>query len=212
MSNADSQKPEGLYIVVSAPSGTGKTSILQKVLRMCPNLLFSVSYTTRPRRPREKDGKDYYFITEEEFKEKLDRGEFAEWEENYGYLYGTSLETMKEFLQKGFDLVLDIDWRGAKSLKKNYPGGVFVFILPPSKQELEKRLRGRGVESKENIDKRLAKALDEIKEIVWYDYVVFNDHLETAVDTLRSIYVAEKSKRQRLTHKIKEFAYCEEVV
>ncbi|TRZ74532.1 MAG: guanylate kinase [Deltaproteobacteria bacterium] len=196
---------EGLYVVVSAPSGTGKTSILREVLRMCPNLLFSVSHTTRPRRPGEKDGKDYYFITEEAFKDKLDRGEFAEWEENYGYLYGTSSKTMKEFLQKGFDLVLDIDWRGAKTLKKNYPGGVFVFILPPSTDELEKRLRGRGVESKQNIDKRLAKALDEIKEIIWYDYLIFNDHLETAVDTLRSIYVAEKSKRERLAYKIKEF-------
>jgi len=205
LSKKDTQNLEGLYVVVSAPSGTGKTSILREVLRMCPNLLFSVSYTTRPRRPGEKDGKDYYFITEEAFKDKLDRGEFAEWEENYGYIYGTSSKTMKEFLQKGFDLVLDIDWRGAKTLKKNYPGGVFVFILPPSTDELEKRLRGRGVESKQNIDKRLAKALDEIKEIIWYDYLIFNDHLETAVDTLRSIYVAEKSKRERLAYKIKEF-------
>jgi len=205
LSKKDTQNLEGLYVVVSAPSGTGKTSILREVLRMCPNLLFSVSYTTRPRRPGEKDGKDYYFITEEAFKDKLDRGEFAEWEENYGYLYGTSSKTMKEFLQKGFDLVLDIDWRGAKTLKKNYPGGVFVFILPPSTGELETRLRGRGVESKQNIDKRLAKALDEIKEIIWYDYLIFNDHLETAVDTLRSIYVAEKSKRERLAYKIKEF-------
>jgi guanylate kinase len=205
LSKSDLQKLEGLYIVVSAPSGTGKTSILREVLKMCPNLLFSVSYTTRPRRPGEKDGKDYYFISEEAFKDKVGRGEFAEWEENYGYFYGTSSKTMKEFLQKGFDLVLDLDWRGAKTLKKNYPGGVFVFILPPSKGELEKRLRGRGVESKQNIDKRLAKALDEIKEIIWYDYLIFNEHLETAVDTLRSIYVAEKSKRERLAFKIKDF-------
>jgi len=208
LSKKDAQNLEGLYIVVSAPSGTGKTSILREVLKMCPNLLFSISYTTRPRRPGEKEGKDYYFISEEAFRDKLDRGEFAEWEENYGYLYGTSAKTMKELLhslQKGFDLVLDLDWRGAKKLKKNYPGGVFVFILPPSTRELERRLRGRGGESKQNIDKRLAKALDEIKEIVWYDYLIFNDHLETAVDTLRSIYVAEKSRRERLAHKIKDF-------
>ena len=162
MSEKDSQNPEGLYIVVSAPSGTGKTSILREFLKMCPNLLFSISYTTRPRRPGEKDGKDYCFLSDDAFKDKLDLGEFAEWEENYGYFYGTSSKTMKEFLQKGFDLVLDLDWRGAKTLKNNYPGGVFVFILPPSTSELEKRLRGRGVEDKENIDKRLAKALDEI--------------------------------------------------
>jgi guanylate kinase len=205
LSKKDSQNLEGLYIVVSAPSGTGKTSILREVLKMCPNLLFSVSYTTRPCRPGEKDGKDYYFIPEAAFRDKVAQGEFAEWEENYGYLYGTSSKTMKEFLQKGCDLVLDLDWRGAKTLKRNYQGGVFVFILPPSKGELEKRLRGRGVESNQNIDKRLSKALDEIKEIVWYDYLIFNDHLETAVDTLRSIYVAEKSKRERLAHKIKNF-------
>jgi guanylate kinase len=196
---------EGLYIVVSAPSGTGKTSILREFLKMCPNLLFSISCTTRPRRPGEKDGRDYNFISEDAFKDKVARGEFAEWEENYGYLYGTSSKTMKEFLQKGFDLVLDLDWRGAKTLKKNYPGGVFVFILPPSTGELEKRLRGRGVESKQNINNRLAKALDEIKEVVWYDYVIFNDHFKTAVDTLRSIYLAEKSKRERLEYKIKDF-------
>jgi len=172
---------------------------------MCPNLLFSVSYTTRPRRPGEKDGIDYHFISDLEFKEKLEQGEFAEWEENYGHLYGTSAKMMKEFLRKGFDLVLDLDWRGAKTLKKNYAGGVFVFILPPSTSELEKRLRGRGAEGAQGIDKRLSKALDEIRKIIWYDYLVFNDDLETAVDTLRSIYVAEKSRRERLTHKIKDF-------
>lgn len=205
MSKSVLQEPEGLYIVVSAPSGTGKTSILREVLKMCPNLLFSVSYTTRPRRDGEKDGRDYHFISEDAFKDKVARGGFAEWAENYGYLYGTSSQTMKEFLQKGSDLVLDLDLRGAKTLKKNYPGGVFVFILPPSRSELEKRLRGRGAESKQNIDKRLAKALDEIKEIMWYDYIIFNEHLETAVDTLRSIYVAEKSKRERLAYKTKDF-------
>ncbi len=203
MSNRDSNNPGGLYVVVSAPSGTGKTSILREVLKICPNLMFSVSYTTRPRRPGEKDGKDYYFVSEEAFRDKVTRGEFAEWKENYGYLYGTSLRMMKEFLHKGHDLVLDLDTRGAMTLKKNYPGGIFVFVVPPSRVELEKRLRGRGVESKQDVDKRLAKALDEIKEIVWYDYVIFNDHLETAIDTLRSIYVAEKSKRERLTYKVK---------
>ncbi|HUH65803.1 MAG TPA: guanylate kinase [Syntrophales bacterium] len=205
MSKSDSHDPEGLYMVVSAPSGTGKTSILRGVLTMCPNLLFSVSYTTRPRRPGEKDGRDYHFISDSEFKRKLDRGEFAEWEDNYGNLYGTSAKTMKEFLQRGSDLVLDLDWRGAKTLKKNYPGGIFVFILPPSAAELEKRLRGRGVENRQNIEKRLAKALDEIKEIVWYDYIILNDDLETAIDTLRSIYIAEKSRRERLAYKIKKF-------
>jgi guanylate kinase len=204
LNKMDLNKSEGFYIVVSAPSGTGKTSILREVLKICPNMLFSVSYTTRPPRPGEKDGKDYYFISEEAFRDQIAQGEFAEWEENYGFLYGTSMRTMKAFLEKGFDLVLDIESRGAKTLKKNYPGGVFVFVLPPSIDELKKRLNRRGGESEHIMEKRVNKALDEIKEIIWYDYIIINDRIDTAVDTLRSIYVAEKSKKERLVNTIRD--------
>jgi guanylate kinase len=198
-------KSEGLYIVVSAPSGTGKTSILREVLKTCPNMLFSVSYTTRPPRQGEEDGKDYYFVSEESFRDRISLGEFAEWEENYGCLYGTLANTMKTFLDKGFDLILDLESRGAKTLKKGYPGGVFVFILPPSIDELKKRLKRRGFESEQTVNKRMDKAIDEIGEIIWYDYVIINDKIETAIDVLRSIYVAEKSRRERLVNKIKDF-------
>jgi len=198
-------KSEGMYIVVSAPSGTGKTSILREVLKTCPNMLFSVSYTTRAPRQGEEDGKDYYFVSEEAFRNSISRGEFAEWEENYGCLYGTSTKTMKTFLEKGFDLILDLDSRGAKTLKKNYPGGVLVFILPPSIGELKKRLKRRGFESEQTVNKRMDKAIDEIGEIIWYDYVIINDKIETAIDVLRSIYVAEKSRRERLVNKINDF-------
>jgi guanylate kinase len=204
LNKMDLNKSEGFYIVVSAPSGTGKTSILREVLKICPNMLFSVSYTTRPPRPGEKDGKDYYFISEEAFRDQIAQGEFAEWEENYGFLYGTSMRTMKAFLEKGFDLVLDLESRGAKTLKKNYPGGVFVFVLPPSIDELKKRLNRRGGESEHIMEKRVNKALDEIKEIIWYDYIIINDRIDTAVDTLRSIYVAEKSKKERLVNTIRD--------
>lgn len=204
MNKMDSRTSEGLYLVVSAPSGTGKTSILRKVLKMCPNMLFSISYTTRLPRPDEEDGRDYYFVSEETFRDRIAQGDFAEWEENYGHLYGTSAKTMKTFLDKGFDLILDIETRGAKSLKKNYPGGIFVFILPPSLNELKKRLHRRGFENEHAKEKRVSNALDEIKEIIWYDYVIFNDRLETAIDTLKSIYVAEKSRRERLADKIKD--------
>ena len=196
---------EGLFIVVSAPSGAGKTSICKEVLKVLPNVEFSVSYTTRLPRPGEEDGKDYYFISDHKFRKQIAKGEFAEWAENYGYLYGTSEKTMKDFLGKGYDLILDIDPRGAKELKKNYPGGVFIFVLPPSIDELKVRLSRRGVEEEEVINRRLKKAMDEIKEIVWYDYVIINDSLDPAIDNLRSIYVAEKSRRGRLTEKIKHF-------
>lgn len=205
MNKGDFKNPEGLYLVVSAPSGTGKTSILRKVLKMCPTMRFSVSYTTRPPRPDEEDGRDYYFISKEAFRDRIAQGEFAEWEENYGHFYGTSAKTMKTFLEKGFDLVLDLETRGAKTLKKNYPGGVFVFILPPSLAELKKRLNRRGFENDQTVDTRVDKALDEIKEITWYDYIIFNDRLETAIDNLKSIYIAEKSRRDRLANKIKDF-------
>ncbi|MBI4632906.1 MAG: guanylate kinase [Deltaproteobacteria bacterium] len=196
---------EGLFIVVSAPSGTGKTSILKALMQNCPNIMFSVSYTTRPPRPGEVDGRDYHFISEQEFRERIAAGEFAEWVENYGQLYGTSGKTMRAFLEQGFDLMLDVEARGAQALKTNYPGGIFVFVLPPSLAELRKRLGGRGCESEEAMKRRLDKAVDEIREIGWYDYVIFNDRLEDAVDRLRSIYVAEKSRRERLTERIEGF-------
>ena len=205
MNKSDFKDSDGLYIVVSAPSGTGKTSVLREVLKLCPNMLFSVSYTTRPPRPDEEEGKDYYFISDKAFRDRINQGEFAEWEEYSGNLYGTSAKTMKAFLEKGFDLILDVETRGAKTLKKNYPSGTFVFILPPSIGELKNRLKKRGFESEQVKNKRMDKALGEIKESIWYNYVIFNDRLETAVDTLRAIYVAEKSRRERLTNKIKCF-------
>lgn len=205
MNKMDFSTSEGLYIVVSAPSGTGKTSILRQVLKICPNMRFSISYTTRLPRPDEEDGRDYYFVSEEMFRDRVKQGEFAEWEENYGHLYGTSAKTMKAFLEKGFDLILDIEARGAKRLKENFPGGIFVFILPPSLDELKRRLNRRGFENEHAKEKRVKNALDEIREIVWYDYIIFNDRLETAIEALKSIYVAEKSRRERLANKIKDF-------
>lgn len=205
MNKSDFKDSDGLYFVVSAPSGTGKTSVLREVLKLCPNMLFSVSYTTRPPRPDEQEGKDYYFISDKAFRDRINQGEFAEWEEYSGNLYGTSTKTMKAFLEKGLDLILDVETRGAKTLKKIYPGGIFVFILPPSIDELKNRLNKRGFESEQVKNKRMDKALDEIKEIVWYDYIIVNDRIENAVDTLRAIYVAEKCRRERSANKIKCF-------
>jgi guanylate kinase len=194
-----------LFIVVSAPSGAGKSSICQRLLQACPEIKFSVSYTSRPPRPDEVNGKDYYFISREEFQARIDQGEFVEWIENYGNLYGSSRKTMEVFLHDGKDLLLDIEPRGAKKIKQTFKGGVYVFVLPPSRLELLNRLEGRGCETDEVIQNRFDQSESELKEISWYDYVIFNKDLETAVNQLISIYVAQKCKRSRLQGEIKEF-------
>jgi guanylate kinase len=191
-------------MVVSAPSGTGKTSICREFLKMCPDIRFSVSSTTRPPRPGEKNGLDYFFISQSAFQEQIEKEAFAEWALNYGYYYGTAKETMKNILGAGCDLILDVEPKGAKILKKNYPGGVFVFILPPSLEALKSRLKTRG-EIPEVMQKRLDKAMDEIKEIIWYDYTIINEDIRNAADSLRSIYIAEKCRRERMMKKIRPF-------
>lgn len=162
---------------------------------------FSVSYTTRTARPGEVDGQDYFFVTETDFRERIDQGEFAEWEENYGRYYGTSGKVMTRVLEQGRDMILDIEPRGAKTLKKNYQGGIYVFVLPPSLAELKARLRKRG-ESEAEIRKRLDKVREEIAEARGYDYVIFNDSLEKAVERLQVIYQAEKSRASRMSKQI----------
>ena len=196
---------KGIFIVVSAPSGAGKSSLCQRLMQVYPEIKFSVSYTSRPPRPNEVNGKDYHFISRKEFKNRIDQGEFVEWVENYGHLYGSSRNVMKEFIQDGRDLLLDIEPRGAKKIKQEFKGGIYVFILPPSRSELLKRLEKRGHETDEVIQKRFRQAENELKEISWYDYVIFNEDLETAVNQLTSIYIAEKCKRSRLKNEIKKF-------
>ncbi len=196
---------KGLFIVVSAPSGAGKSSICQKMLAACPEIKFSVSYTSRPPRPKEINGKDYYFVTREDFRKRIKRGEFIEWVESYSHFYGTSWKTMEKYYQKGKDLLLDVEPRGAKKIKRKFKEGVFVFILPPSRNDLLKRLKRRGHESDVAIRARLAQAENELKEISWYDYIIFNKDLEKAVDQLRSIYVAQKCKMSSLQGEVKKF-------
>jgi guanylate kinase len=191
-------------MIMSAPSGAGKTSISREILRMFPDIRFSVSSTTRPPRPGEVNGRDYHFLSEEAFRQQIARGEFVEWVENYGRLYGTSKETMAAYLEKGQDLILDIEPRGAKAIRALYPRGVFVFILPPSLSELKARLAKRGEEAAV-AQRRLRESLAEIREALWYDYIIFNERLDEAVDRFRAIYIAEKSRRDRFHDQISAF-------
>ena len=190
---------------MSAPSGAGKSSICRRLLAACPEIEFSVSYTSRKPRPNEINGKDYHFISREDFQRRIDQGEFVEWVENYGNLYGTSGQSINDVLSTGKDLLLDIEPRGAKEIKAKFADGVFVFVLPPSLDELLNRLEKRGHESTEAIKTRFAQAESELKEVLWYDYAVFNEDLETAARQLIAIYRAEKSRTSRLQGKINCF-------
>ena len=202
MKHTDTQ---GLIMVVSAPSGTGKTTLCKKLLAEFADLRFSVSCTTRPARKGEQDGRDYHFISVEDFRNRREQGEFVEWEEIYGHCYGTSKRDIEEMTRKGYDVVLDIDTRGARNVKTIYPEAVFIFILPPSVEILKERLTKRGSETDDIIKVRFDRAMEEIQENEWYDYVVFNDIVCDSVSIIRSVYIAEKNRRSRLQSKIDDF-------
>lgn len=189
---------EGILFVISAPSGAGKTTLCREIIDFFPSLRHSVSYTTRVQRPGEKEGIDYHFVERPIFDEMIAKGAFAEWAEVHGNRYGTSIDTLEGYLSEGRDILLDIDCQGARQLKQNFRQGVFVFILPPSIGELQRRLDGRMTDSPEVIARRIANARSEIREAVWYDYIVVNDDFSQALNELKSIVLAEGCRTGRL--------------
>ncbi len=188
----------GEVFIITAPSGTGKTTLLKELLAGDPRLRFSISFTTRPPRAGEVEGKDYFFITPEEFARLRDRGDLAEWVEQYGYGYGTSRPRVQEILDSGADVVFDIEPRGARALKREFPQGTFIFILPPSWEQLELRLQLRGKMEPAELARRLERGRAEVMEASWYDYLVINDNLETALAQLRGIVTASRCRTARL--------------
>lgn len=192
-----SRQREGALFVVSAPSGTGKTSLCRELIDRFENLRHSISFTTRQRRSAERDGVDYHFVDAAVFQQMLAERKLAEWAEVHGNMYGTSLATLDQGAAEGIDLLLDIDCQGAAQLKKNYQHGVFIFILPPDFAELEKRLRGRDTDSDEVIARRLKNAEQEIAQAGWYDYLVINDDFQAALEQLIAIVTAERCRAIR---------------
>lgn len=184
----------GVYII-SAPSGSGKTTLVERLLREVPRLHFSISYTTRPPRGQEQHGREYFFVTREEFQAMIERGELLEWAEVFGYYYGTARRFLEEAREGGNDLLLDIDIQGAAQVKGKIPAAVSVFILPPSRDVLEYRLRHRSQDSEEVIQKRLRNAAREIHGYIRYDYVLINDQLERSAACLRAIVLYERLRR-----------------
>ncbi|MEN2994311.1 MAG: guanylate kinase [Thermodesulfovibrio sp.] len=188
---------KGIIFVISAPSGTGKTTLCERLLKILPDLRMSVSHTTRKPRANEKDGVDYFFIDKEKFEQMIANDEFIEWAEVYGNFYGTSKKVISDLVKGGYDILLDIDTQGARNIKKLYPDSVLIFILPPSLKELERRLLLRN-EDKEVISKRLSKASDEILQYKFYDYIVINDEIERTLNDLLCIIHAERLKTKRV--------------
>ncbi len=188
----------GNLFIISAPSGTGKTTILKKIIASMEKVVFSVSHTTRLPRSGEQKDVDYYFIDKDAFLVMQQQGLFLEWAEVHGNMYGTSLSAVQAATEQGLDIILDIDVQGARQVKQKLGNkGVFVFISPPSLAELEIRLAGRSTESESVIATRLVNAKEEMKSIGQYDYVIVNDTVDQAVEVLKSIIIAERSKKRR---------------
>lgn len=182
---------KGLLVVVSGPSGAGKGTICQVLLEKTP-LAYSVSATTRKPRAGEVDGKSYYFLSVEAFEEMIEKDELLEWAKVYDNYYGTPLKKVEEKLAAGEDILLEIDTQGAMKVREKFPEGVYIFILPPSLAELERRIRGRDTETEDVLQKRLTAAIDEIEAGKCYKYVVTNDEVDGAVDSVCAILAAER--------------------
>jgi len=188
----------GNLFIISAPSGTGKTTVLKRIIAEMDNVAFSVSHTTRISRSGEQEGVDYFFVDKNAFASMQDHDLFIEWAEVHGNLYGTSSKAVKALIEVGKDVILDIDVQGARQIKDKLKDiGIFVFISPPSLEELERRLAGRRTESESVIATRLKNAEEEMKSLDHYDYVIVNEKVDQAVDVLRSIIIAERSRKRR---------------
>lgn len=195
----------GNLYILSAPSGAGKSSLIDALLADLSRteVQLSISHTTRNPRPGEEDGVHYYFTNHAEFEALIEKGHFLEWAEVFGNYYGTSLPMIEKSLAQGIDVFLDIDWQGARQICQKYPNVKTIFILPPSRAELEKRLFRRGQDSAETIAKRMAEAISEMSHYNEFDYVIVNDDFQTALGELKSILTAERLKleTQTLRHK-----------
>lgn len=183
----------GTLFIISAPSGAGKTTLARGLNEALPNTAFSISHTTRPQRRNESHGVDYYFVSEQEFREMVDRGEFLEYARVFGNWYGTSKAAVRELMEQGKTVLLDIDWQGARHVRRKMPNCLSIFILPPSLEELERRLRDRDQDTDDVIQQRMDQARDEMQHAEEYEFVVVNDDFERALRELCAIVSGERS-------------------
>jgi guanylate kinase len=203
----------GILYIISAPSGSGKSTLVNEMRKFVPHLEFSISYTTRPPRGSEQNGREYYFICRDEFETMIREEQFLEYADVFGNYYGTAKSVLDEAARRGNDLLLDIDVQGERQVKEKMPGAVSIFVLPPSRAELESRLRKRSmsenVRSEEVIRRRLDTARKEIENYPNYDYILINDRLEQSVDELQAIVLGERFKRSGKPLSTEESRYLE---
>jgi guanylate kinase len=188
---------KGIIFILSAPSGTGKTTVCQLLKQKLPNLKLSISHTTREPREGETEDKDYHFISQKQFEKKIHNGEFLEWAKVFNNYYGTASESISPHLNKGEDVLIELDVQGAQSLRKINYKAVFIFIMPPSLKELEARLNKRGTENANKIQYRLEESKKEIQQSILYDYILTNVDVEKTADNLRSIIAGEQFRKER---------------
>ena len=181
-----------IVYIISAPSGSGKSTLVSELMRLVPNLKFSISYTTRPPRGSETSGREYFFVPVAEFEQMIHDDEFLEYAKVFGNYYGTARRFLREAEQENKDLLLDIDVQGAEQIKKKLPDAVSIFIMPPDREKLERRLRNRGLDSEEVICRRLVTASREIENYAKYDYILVNDLLEQSTEDLKAVVLAER--------------------
>ncbi len=191
------EKGGGLIFVISAPSGTGKTTLVREVIQQLPGLQFSVSFTTRLPRPNEKEGKDYHFVSHSVFQKMVEKKEFLEWAQVLGNRYGTPRPDLKKMESEGVDLLLDIDTQGAKNVRKEISQSVLIYLLPPSLKVLRERLINRGGDSLEMVKFRLSNAKRDMEEAYGYHYVIINDRMEDTIERLKSIIIAERCRKHK---------------
>ena len=191
------QMNRGMLIVVSSPSGGGKGTLIDRVLKTVPNLSYSVSFTTRAPRPAEKDGREYFFVDRAAFEQMIERGEFLEWADVYGHLYGTNCNQVERERAAGHDIILEIDVQGAESIREKIPDAVSIFILPPSFELLRGRLLARGTDSAEALEKRMRGAPSEVEQYRHFQYVILNDDINRASQQLASVIYAERARCER---------------
>lgn len=198
------EREKGILIVISGPSCAGKGSVCKIICDNNPDLKLSISETTRQARNHEKDGEDYFFVGKDEFEKRIVEGNYLEYASVYEHCYGTPKHHVEELLNSGYDVILEIDIQGAAKVRSGYKEGIYIFIVPPSMQELKRRIEERGTESKTQMEIRLTCANEEIKNANDYSYIVINDDLDDAANKVQSIITAEKCRTERLKNKIND--------